>query len=127
VHAGQRDVIDGPSRERGQDDEALAPMAVFAVRGIAGDAGAGSVRLLKNQAGQAANDGLKLVVVGRAVGGEGDEGVQGGAGRGQIADPCPALGRKRLWRRNSAQRVSGKTYSYARASMGSFRAAIQAG
>jgi hypothetical protein len=53
--------------------------------------------------------------------------VQGGAGCGQIADPCLAPGRQRLWRRSSAQHVSGKTYSYASASMGSFRAAIQAG
>ncbi len=87
----------------GQDYEALAPMAVFAVRGIADDAGAGGVRFLKSQAGQASDDGLKLVVIGRTVGGERDEGVQGGVGGGQIADPCAALGGQRL----EAQRLPG--------------------
>ena len=86
----------GPGRKRRQDDEALAPMAVFPARRVANNACAIRVALLDSQAGKSAHDGLKLVVVWRAVGCEGNHGAQRAVGFCQVADFGAALGRQRL-------------------------------
>ena len=79
-------------------------MAVFTARRIADDACAGGVVLFKGQAGQAADDGLQLIVIGRAVGGDGNQRVQRAVGLGQVAYPCTALGGQRL----ESQRLPGR-------------------
>lgn len=79
-----------------EDDEALAPMAVFAARRGSDNSGAGGVVLFEREAGKAAYDGLKLVVVGRTVGGERDQGAQCAVGFSQVAYPGAAFGRQRF-------------------------------
>ena len=71
-------------------------MAFFPPGRVADDAGSGGVALFQGQAGQAGDDGLHLVVIGRPVGDDGDDGAQGGPGLGQIADPGSAPGRHGL-------------------------------
>ncbi len=70
-------------------------MALFAAGGITDDADGGGVAFVEGETGQSGDDGLQLVVVGRAIGGEGNERAQGAVGRGQIADFSAALGGER--------------------------------
>ena len=70
-------------------------MTVFAARGVSDDAHGCGVALVERQAGQPGDDGLQLVVVGRAIGGEGNERAQCAVGAGQIADLGAALGGQR--------------------------------
>jgi len=81
---------------RAGGDEALAPLAVFAARGCADDANRGSVACFEGKAGQTGNDGLQLIVVRGAIGGEGDDAAQGCIGLGQVADFCATPGGQRL-------------------------------
>ena len=92
AHAVQPTDVGGPQRGHGQDDKAFAPVAVFAAGRIANDSGGGSVALFEGQARQAADDGLKVVVAGRAVGGDRDQGAKCSIGFSQIADFGTALG-----------------------------------
>ena len=66
-------------------------MALFAARRIADNARAGGVALFQRQPRQPADDGLQLVVIRRAVHGEGNQRAQRAKGLGQIAHPARRL------------------------------------
>jgi len=95
---------EGTFRRDGQHDEALAPVAFFAARRIADDARAVGVALFQGEARQAGDDGLKLIVIGRAIHRKGNQAAQRAVGLGQVADAGAALGGQRL----QPQRLPGR-------------------
>jgi dipeptidyl aminopeptidase/acylaminoacyl peptidase len=96
VHVVQPRRISGPLRRHGQHDEALAPVPVLAARRIADNPRRRCIAFLKCQPSQSAHNGLQLVMVGWAVGGEGNQGLQRSISLGQVADLATALGGQRF-------------------------------
>ena len=72
------------ARRYRQDNEALAPVALFAARRRAHNARARAVALLEREAGQSAHDGLHLIVIGRPVHHDRHQRAQRGKGLGRV-------------------------------------------